>query len=109
MRIARLEHLKQEPERRDQDGSTDDDDDEHRRQRGIGRSGRFTITGAYSCNPGSQVYLYALGGDPGAGVNSAAGLLAVLGNCPAPGNFLAATPFVSVNEVSTIAAAYAMP
>jgi streptogramin lyase len=71
-------------------------------------SGGFTITGAYSCTPGTQVYVYALGGDAGAGVNSAAGLLAALGNCPADGNFLTATPFVAVDEVSTIAGAYAM-
>jgi streptogramin lyase len=71
-------------------------------------SGGFTITGAYSCTVGTQVYLYALGGDPGNGINSAAGLLAVLGNCPAEGNFLTTTPFIAVDEVSTVAAAYAM-
>lgn len=71
-------------------------------------NGSFTLTGAYSCTPGTQVYVYSLGGDPGAGVNSASGLLAVLGNCPAEGNFLATVPFVWVNEVSTVAAAYAM-
>jgi hypothetical protein len=70
--------------------------------------GNFSITGDYSCTANTQVYLYALGGDPGAGANSASGLLAVLGNCPASGNFLASTPFVIVNEVTTIAAAYAM-
>jgi hypothetical protein len=70
-------------------------------------NGGFTITGDYTCAVGSQVYLYALGGNPGAGVNSAAGLMAVLGNCPAAGNFATATPFVMVNEVSTVAAAYA--
>jgi hypothetical protein len=41
-------------------------------------------------------------------MNPAAGLMAVLGNCPSMGNFAAATPYVLVNEVSTIAAAYAM-
>jgi sugar lactone lactonase YvrE len=71
-------------------------------------NGNFNITGDYSCTPNTQVYVYALGGDPGAGANSAAGLMAILGNCPAAGNFAAATPFVWVNEVSTIAAAYAM-
>jgi hypothetical protein len=70
--------------------------------------GNFTITGDYTCTAGQQVYLYSLGGNPGSGVNSAAGLLAVLGNCPAVGNFAAQTPFVMVNEVSTISAAYAM-
>jgi streptogramin lyase len=71
-------------------------------------SGNFSITGDYTCMPGSQVYLYALGGNAGAGTNPAAGLMALLGNCPAAQNFLAATPFIFVNEVSTVAAAYAM-
>ena len=71
-------------------------------------NGSFTITGDYNCTPNTQVYLYALGGNPGAGINSAAGLLAALGNCPASGSFLASLPFVQVNEVTTIAAAYAM-
>jgi streptogramin lyase len=71
-------------------------------------NGGFTITDDYTCTAGTQVYLYILGGNPGAGVNSAAGLLAILGQCPASGNFAAAIPFVTVNEASTIAAAYAM-
>jgi hypothetical protein len=71
-------------------------------------SGSFTITGDYNCTPNTQVYLYALGGNPGAGVNSAAGLLAALGSCPSSGSFLASLPFIQVNEVTTIAAAYAM-
>ena len=58
--------------------------------------------------PDTQVYLYALGGNPGAGVNSGAGLLAALGNCPSSGSFLATVPFISINEVTTVAAAYAM-
>jgi streptogramin lyase len=69
-------------------------------------NGNFSITGDYSCTPNTQVYIYALGGDPGGGANSSAGMLAVLGNCPSAGNFLTATPYVVVNEVSTIAAAY---
>jgi len=71
-------------------------------------NGGFTITGDYTCTTGTQVYLYALGGNPGAGDNSAAGLLAILGQCPASGTFASTVPFVSVNEVSTIAAAYSM-
>ena len=70
--------------------------------------GGFTITGDYSCTPNTQVYLYSLGGNPGAGVNSGAGLLAALGNCPSSGSFLATVPFISVNEVTTVAAAYAI-
>jgi hypothetical protein len=70
-------------------------------------TGAFSISGDYSCTPNTQVYVYALGGSSGAGANSSSGLLAALGGCPSPGNFLTATPFISINEVSTIAAAYA--
>ncbi len=73
-----------------------------------GTHGNFTITGDYTCTSNTPVYLYVLGGNPGAGVNSAAGLLAALGNCPSSGSFLASIPFIQVNEVTTIAAAYAM-
>ena len=68
--------------------------------------GSFTITGDYTCTSGTQVYLYALGGNPGAGVNSAAGFLAALGSCPSNGSFASTVPFIYMNEVSTVAAAY---
>ena len=71
-------------------------------------NGNFTITGDYVCVANSQVYLYALGGNPGGGMNSAAGLMASLGNCPVAGNLLASTPYIVMNEVSTVAAAYAL-
>jgi hypothetical protein len=73
-------------------------------------NGNFSISGDYTCTAGQQVYLYALGGNPGitAGTNnSASGLLAALGNCPSAGNFATTTPYIVVNEVSTIATAYA--
>ncbi len=73
-----------------------------------GTDGSFSITGDYTCTAGSQVYLYGVGGNPGAGVNSSAGLMAVLGNCPTAGDFVGTTPFIAMNEVSTVAAAYAM-
>jgi hypothetical protein len=73
-----------------------------------GTDGSFVITGDYTCRANTQVYLYALGGDPGSGNNPASGLLAVLGNCPNSGSFSTATAKVTVNEVSTIAAAYAI-
>ena len=77
-----------------------------------GALGAFSITGDYSCTANTQVYLYAVGGNPGLSPstinNTAAGLLAVLGNCPGGVNaFLTATPYVVMNEVSTVAAAYA--
>jgi hypothetical protein len=71
-------------------------------------SGNFAISGDYTCAAGQQVYLYSLGGNPGSGTNAVASLMAVLGNCPTAGNFTAATPYIVVNEVSTIAAAYAV-
>jgi hypothetical protein len=70
-------------------------------------NGAFTITGDYTCTSGDQVYVLALGGDPGAGVNSGVGLMAALGSCPGTSSFPSST-FISVNEVSTIAAAYAI-
>ncbi|MGF7179146.1 chitobiase/beta-hexosaminidase C-terminal domain-containing protein [Tunturiibacter psychrotolerans] len=70
--------------------------------------GTFKITSDYTCTANTQVYLYALGGDPGSGNNPASGLLAVLGNCPNSGSFSTTTAKVTVNEVSTIATAYAI-
>ena len=64
--------------------------------------GFFSVTGDYTCTTGQQLYLYVLGGNTGAGANSASGLMAVLGQCGA------LAPNVWVNEVTTIAAAYAM-
>jgi len=69
--------------------------------------GTFSISGDYICNSGAQVYLYALGGNPGSGVNSAAGFLAALGTCPASDSFSTST-YVYMNEVTTIATAYAL-
>lgn len=76
-------------------------------------NGNFGISSDYTCKGGQQVYLYALGGDPGlgSGTNSAAGLLAALGTCPgtfgSTGNSFPSGLFVVMNEVSTIATAYA--
>jgi streptogramin lyase len=71
-------------------------------------NGNFSITGDYTCpSTASQVYLYAIGGNPGSGTNSAAGLLAALGACTASGT-LSSTLFAWVNEVSTIATAYSI-
>jgi sugar lactone lactonase YvrE len=70
-------------------------------------NGNFSITSDYTCTANTQVYAYALGGNPGSGTNSAAGLMAALGNCPSAGNFASATPYIIINEVSTVVAAYA--
>jgi hypothetical protein len=71
-------------------------------------NGFFTVTGDYTCVSGQQVYLYALGGNTGAGINTGSGLLALLGTCPASGSLASVTPTVWMNEVSTVAAAYAI-
>jgi PKD repeat protein len=65
-----------------------------------GSNGGFSLTGDYTCTSGQQLYLYVLGGG-----NAAAGLLAAIGSCPASGS---SAITVTVNEVTTIAAAYAM-
>ena len=67
--------------------------------------GTFSITSDYNCqNSSYQVYLYSIGGNTGGGTNSAAGLLAGLGTC---GN-LSSTEFIVINEVSTVATAFAI-
>lgn len=70
-----------------------------------GAGGTFSITGDYICPTNAQVYLYALGGNSGFGGNNpAAGLIAALGSCSS----LGPGTFVTINEVSTVAAAYAL-
>jgi hypothetical protein len=67
------------------------------------QSGNFTITGDYSCPSNyPHTYFYASGGDPGlgSGVNTAITLMAPAQAC----NTSAST---DINEVSTIATAYA--
>jgi hypothetical protein len=70
-------------------------------------AGSFSIP-TFTCTSNSQLYLYSLGGNAGAGPNAAAGLMAVLGACPSSGSFLSSFPTVSMNEVTTIAAAFAL-
>jgi len=71
-------------------------------------NGNFSITGTYSCTSATQVYLVATQGDPGdVGTNPNLSLAAALGDC----NTLlanAATTFLQVNELTTVAAAYAL-
>jgi hypothetical protein len=76
--------------------------------------GNFGITGDYTCGENSsgspitssnQVYLVATGGDPGVGKNNPAlTMVAALGPC---GN-LSASTYVFVNELTTVAAAWAL-
>jgi len=80
-------------------------------------AGNFNIDGAFACTPGTQIYLYSTGGDPQlngfgttTGNNAGAGLLAVLGNCASatPSGAFPGVTFVTMNEESTVAAAYAL-
>jgi len=73
-------------------------------------NGSFSITGDYSCATGSQVYLTASGGSVDGNIadsNPNIAMMAALGSCS---SLLAnaATAFVSVNEISTVASAYAL-
>ena len=72
--------------------------------------GSFTITGDYTCpntTPAEQVYLYAVGGNPGAGTNTGAGLMAAIGPCPT-NSTLSSSLYIVLNEISTVATAYAI-
>ena len=71
-------------------------------------NGAFDITGDYSCqNSTDQVYLTATGGNPGLApgtVNAALTLVVALGDC----GLLPSVQQVSVNEITTAAAAWAL-
>jgi len=68
-------------------------------------NGNFNITNDYACTAGQQLYLYGEGGDSGAGANNAKiGLMAALGEC----STINSSTYVVMNEVSTVATAYAL-
>jgi hypothetical protein len=76
-------------------------------------NGNFSISGDYTCTTGQQVYILASGGNPGGlpvgEINPALALMAAFGACPeGQTNFASTVPYVSINEVSTVAAAYAL-
>jgi hypothetical protein len=67
-------------------------------------AGSFGI-GGFTCPGGNpQTYLVATGGNAGAGTNSAIGMTALTGPCSSLGT----TDFVTVNELTTAAAAWAL-
>ncbi len=69
-------------------------------------NGAFTITGDYTCPSATPAtYVYAVGGSAGSGANSAAGLIAGVGDCTHSGY---TSKYVVVNEVSTVSVAYAV-
>ncbi len=71
-------------------------------------NGVFTVPAGYTCPlSSSQVYVVARGGKPGlaaASANDALVLLTVMGDC----NHVAAASQIVVNEVTTVAATYAL-
>ncbi len=75
-------------------------------------TGSFSLTGDYTCTVGTQVYLVGVGGNSGFGgassTNSAIVQMAALGQCPASGTMAQVTPYVNMNEVSTVVMAYAL-
>jgi hypothetical protein len=71
-------------------------------------TGSFSITGDYTCNSGTQLYFYVIGGNPGAGTNSAAAFLSGVGACPSGATTLPSNAFFAINEVTTVATAYAL-
>jgi len=67
--------------------------------------GTFSITGDYTCtSPSAQTYIYSIGGNSGGGPNPAIGMMAAVGTCSS----LKSTTYVVVDEVSTVATAYAL-
>jgi hypothetical protein len=73
-----------------------------------GADGSFSITSDYTCPVGdAEVYITATGGNPGAGNNANLAMMAALGSCD---NLLAnaSTTFISIDEVTTVASAYAL-
>jgi hypothetical protein len=67
-------------------------------------SGNFNIDLAYSCTAGQQMYIVALGGDPGGGTNGNLALMSALGDC----NTLTTDTYISINEVTTVASVFAL-
>jgi hypothetical protein len=69
-------------------------------------TGSFNITGDYTCPSGSsQMYIIASGGNPnGSGINAEISLMAALGPCSS----LTSSTFITINEVTTVAAVTAL-
>jgi len=74
------------------------------------QNGGFNFTGDYTCPASNLVYLTAAGGNPGLGSglsNPTITLMAALGSCSTL-KANAGTTFIQVNEVSTVAAIWAL-
>jgi sugar lactone lactonase YvrE len=66
--------------------------------------GAFSISHMYSCTGISDVYLVATGGSSGYGTNNSLSMAAALGQCSS----LTTSTNILVNELTTVAAAYAL-
>ena len=68
--------------------------------------GNFSITNKYTCSTSTLVYITATGGNPGlgTGTNPNSKLMAALGTC----GTLNSNTFITMNEVTTAAAAFAL-
>ncbi|MDE3104479.1 MAG: hypothetical protein KGK08_04825 [Acidobacteriota bacterium] len=74
-------------------------------------SGNFSITSAYHCTPGDEIYLLAAGGNPGLApgvTNPALRLMSALGPCPTAGTLAGVLPLINISEVTTVGAVYAL-
>lgn len=74
-------------------------------------NGNFALSGDYVCTSGKQVYMVAVGGNPGlsGNVNNTAIVqMAALGQCPSAGNMASQVPYLVINEVTTVAFGYAV-
>jgi streptogramin lyase len=67
-------------------------------------NGSFNISGLYSCSGISDTYIVATGGNSGSTTNSAITLVAALGQCSS----LSSGTIIQMNELTTVAAAYAL-
>jgi len=67
-------------------------------------NGNFNITGDYTCTTGQQMYIVAMGGNPGGGTNPQSGIMAALGDC----STLTPSSFISMNEVTTVGSVFAL-
>lgn len=67
--------------------------------------GTFDLSGDYTCSPGQMLYVETRGGDAGFGPNLHTDLVAPVGRCPDPSS---SGISVLVNEVTTVASAYAL-
>lgn len=73
--------------------------------------GNFALSGDYTCTPGQQVYMVAVGGNPGlTGTvnNTYLVQMAGMGQCPSAGNLAAQVPFIDIDEITTVGFAYSM-